>query len=242
MFEERIDIQQKGLKAYGFSDEDIDKEIEKENREHALALKVQKKEDEEKEEGLVNSIKSYWKDVYNSVQEAKKEAIGTDDQFFVDEYFKRGFGKSVLSLSKQYHGNGGYFDESLERSLQPEPVGTGYLERFVESLGQITGDILPAIPPTVLGALASRGNAFVTGFSGGFATEGMRATYIEALKRGEVDSVGEWWDIFTQYGLSEAIKGGIVMGAGLAAPGVVTKLGESLPFLNTELNMLCLLD
>ena len=32
MFEERIDIQQKGLKAYGFSDEDIDKEIEKENK------------------------------------------------------------------------------------------------------------------------------------------------------------------------------------------------------------------
>lgn len=231
MFEEKLEIQQKGLKAYGFSDDDIDKEIEKENREYALALKVQKKEDEEKEEGLVNTIKSYWKDVYNSVQEAKEEAIGTDDQFFVDEYFKRGFGRSVMSLTKQYHGNGGYFDESLQRSLQPEPIGTGYLERFVESLGQITGDILPAIPPTVLGALASRGNAFATGFSGGFVTEGMRATYIEALKRGEVDSVSEWWDIFTQYGLSEAIKGGIVMGAGLAAPGVVTKLGGKSAFL-----------
>lgn len=222
MFEERLEIEQNALKAYGFSDEDIEKELKKENKEYTLALKVQKKEDEDKEEGVLNSIKSYWQDVYQSAKEA---AIGKDDQFLVDEYFKRGFGKSVMSLAKQYHGNGGYFDENLERSLQPEPVGTGYLERFVESVGQITGDILPAIPPTVAAALSTRGNMFATGFAGGFVTEGMRASYIEALKRGEVDSVSEWWDIFTQYGLSEAMKGGIVMGAGLAAPGVVTKLG-----------------
>lgn len=220
MIEQTLSIRESALSEYGFSQDEIDEHMRR-KRTSLIVQQNNQREQETEEESVFGGIKEYWGNVIESVKES---AVGEEFEF--DEYWKRGLGKSTLSLAKEYHmGGGGVFDASVQRSLEPEPQDTGHLERAIETMGTLVGDIPVGGLSAAGGALVSGGNLMAAGFAGGFVTEGMRQTYIEALQRGQVETPEEWWEIFIEKGIGEATKAGIVTGVGLAAPGIVGKLG-----------------
>lgn len=220
MIEQTLSIRQSALSEYGFSADEIEEHIRR-KRTSLIVQQNNQREQETEEESVFGGIKEYWGNVIESVKES---AVGEEFEF--DEYWKRGLGKSTLSLAKEYHmGGGGIFDASVQRSLEPEPQDTGHLERAIETMGTLVGDIPVGGLSAAGGALVSGGNLMAAGFAGGFVTEGMRQTYIEALQRGQVETPEEWWEIFIEKGIGEATKAGIVTGVGLAAPGIVGRLG-----------------
>ena len=56
--------------------------------------------------------------------------------------------------------------------------------------------------------------------------------YLEALDRGEVNSFGEWWDIFLKHGVWEGTKGGLTIASMVAAPSALPYMGLSKNFIN----------
>ena len=227
MIEQTLSIREAALAEYGFSPDEIDEHMRRKRT--SLIVQQQAEEEQQSEEDSVfGGIKEYWGGIIDSVKESaasvKEGAVGEDFEF--DEYWKRGLGKSTLSLAKEYHSNGGgVFDANIQRSLEQEPQDTGHIERAIETIGTLVGDIPVGGLSAAAGAAVSGGNMFFAGASAGFVTEGMRQTYIEALQRGQVETPEEWWEIFIEKGLGEATKAGIVTGAGLAAPGLVGRLG-----------------
>jgi len=219
MIEEQLLIRKNALREYGFSDQEIEEHINK-KRNALIAYKKAEDDNEKEEDSAVGGIRRYWNNVVDSVKES---AVG--EEFEVQKYWERGLGKSTLNLAKQYHTGNGILDINYETALEQEPEDTGHLERFIETAATIVGDLPSFAFGGTVGGLVSSGSPAAIGFGGGFVTEGMRQTYIAALQKGQVEGPSEWWDLFIQNGLKEATKSGIVMGAGLAAPGIVTKLG-----------------
>lgn len=209
------------MEHYGFSQQDIASQLTF-DRDIELLQQQVLKEQEPADEGII----AYWQSI---IEDVKESAVGEEFEF--EEYWKRGLGKSTLSLAKEYHTGNGLLGADFRRALEPEPEDTGHLERFIETATTLIGDIPVGAVSGVVGGVGvgvltgGTGALPAAGASAGFVTEGMRQTYIEALQRGQVDSPEEWWDIFIQKGLNEATKAGIVMGVGTAAPGIVTRLG-----------------
>ena len=220
MIEEQLLIRKNALREYGFSEEEIQEHINK-KRNAIIAFKKADEVNEKEEDSVLGGIKRYWNNVVDSVKES---TVG--EKFEPQLYWERGLGKSTLNLAKQYHTGNGVFDADYLTALEPEPEDTGHLERFIETAGTIFGDAPSFAAGGFVGGLLTSGSAAGVGFGGGFVTEGMRQTYISALQKGQVEGPGEWWDLFIQNGIKEATKSGIVMGAGLAAPGVLTRLGS----------------
>lgn len=209
------------MQHYGFSDNDINEQINFDRELELLDREARRQEDPEDD-----GIAAYWQSVIESVKES---AVGEEFEF--EEYWKRGLGQSTLSLASQYHFGDGLLGEDFQMALQPEPEDTGHLERFIETTSTLIGDIPVGLVSGIGGGVAvgaaTGGTGALVGAAAtaGFVTEGMRQTYIEALQRGQVESPSEWWDIFVDKGFKEASKAGIVMGAGTAAPGLIGGIG-----------------
>jgi len=250
-----LETRKAALSHYGFEDKEVDEYLNT-TRDALAIQQINQNTNEDEENSVYAPIKNYWGNIIESVTgtaskigettqrglqrmatdiqevasdvketaiELKESAVGEEFQF--DEYWKRGLGKSTLSLALEYHGNGGLLGADIQRSLQPEPVDTGHLERAIETMSTLIGDIPVGAVAAGTTALVTR-NLPASGAAAGFVTEGMRQTYIEALQRGQVENFSEWWNIFIEKGIGEAIKSGIVTGAGVAAPGIVSKLGS----------------
>ncbi len=158
-------------------------------------------------------IQSYWQDV---IKEVKEWSVGEKAEW--GEYWDRGLGKSTINLAVQYHSDGKIGFNSA-KALAPEPEDTGHLERWWESVTNITADLPVFLPSAVAGSAATGGNVFAGGFAAGFVNESIKSMYIDALQNGETRGWQDWWGSFIEHGFKEGMKSGLTLGVGVAAPG-----------------------
>ena len=219
--------------AGGWKEEDIDKEFGIINYKN--------------DESLLGPIKNYWGGVLNNIKEeglldySKKWAVGDDAEW--GTYFERGVGKSNINLIKQFHSGGKEtFNDSFLGFLTPdklnydwqnafsdEPEDTGAIERLFETLVGLGYDSPFFAAGAVAGLPAGK---YGSAFTAGFVNDSIKAMYLEALDRGEVNSFGEWWDIFLKHGVWEGTKGGLTIASMAAAPSVLPYMGLSKNFIN----------
>jgi hypothetical protein len=168
-----------------------------------------------KKQRIQKEARSFWQTVSN-------ELVGEEAEW--GEYWSRGIGKSNLSLISQY-----YFNKEIgygwEKAFSEEPEDTGILERLVESVGTLVGDLPTFAIGAVPAGIATAGNPFAIGFAGGFVNESLKTTYLKALQRGDVDSFSEWWKIYTEEGIKEGAKSGLILGTTLQFPSLIGAKG-----------------
>ena len=159
----------------------------------------------------------------NAYDRIEKFLLGNDQRYQFKPYFERAIGNSGLNKMIKYHSKGEWGFEVDK----PLPDGTGFLEKLTEGgvglVGEIPTFAIGAFPAFLLGGPTSA----VLG--GGFSAGSIQGIYTEALKRGEVKSFGEWWDIFIEEGLSEGAKTAAKLYAAYKAPAL-------LPFANPVFN------
>ena len=168
-----------------------------------------------KHNNVRKEARNYWQTIRNTL-------VGEEAEW--SEYWNRGLGQSNMSLMSQYYFNTeiGY---GWEKAFSEEPEDTGILERLLESGSALLLDIPTFAIGAAPAALATGGNPFAVGFSGGFINQALKTTYLKALQRGDVDTFKEWWDIFIKEGVAEGTTTGLQLGASLAFPGLVGAKG-----------------
>jgi hypothetical protein len=203
--------------------------------------------DHSKDESLLGPIKNYWGGIVNDIKKdglleyGKKWAVGEDAEW--EKYFERGIGKSNINVIKQFHSGGKEdFNDSFLGFLTPdhlnydyknafseEPSDTGHIERFFETITALGADLPTFIGGAVLGSPAGK---YGSAFTAGFVNDAIKATYLEALDRGQVQNFSEWWDIFLKHGVAEGAKGGLTLTSMVAAPNVLPYIGLKKNFIN----------
>ena len=113
---------------------------------------------------------------------------------------------------------------------QPQPEGTGFLEKLTEGAVGLVAELPTFAPGAIVGGVTSGPGGGV--FGGGFSAGAIQGMYTEALKRGKVKTYSEWWDIFIEEGLSEGAKTGVKLYSAYKLPLVLGKV----PFLNPVVN------
>ena len=173
---------------------------------------------------LENEMTSFWS---NPLEAIEDWAVGDDADW--QTYWERGLGKSNINLWMQHRssqgkttfGKHGY---DWRKSFSEEPDDTGAIERLFESVVSLGADAPTFGAGMAIGSLS--GNPFAMGFGGGFVNDSIKHMYLGALERGDVDTFGEFWEMFLKHGVKEGIKGGLTMGAMMLAPA-------ALPYLKT---------
>ena len=203
--------------------------------------------DHSKDESLLGPIKNYWGGIVNDIKKdglleyGKKWAVGEDAEW--ETYFERGIGKSNINLIKQFHSGGKEdFNDSFLGFLTPdhlnydyknafseEPSDTGHIERFFETITALGADLPTFIGGAILGSPAGK---YGSAFTAGFVNDSIKATYLEALDKGQVQNFSEWWDIFLKHGVEEGTKGGLTLTSMVAAPNVLPYIGLKKNFIN----------
>ena len=162
----------------------------------------------------------------NAGDRIEKFLLGNDERYQFKPYFEKAIGNSGINKIIKYHSKGEWgFDVD-----KPEPEGTGFLEKLTEGAVSLVAEIPTFIPGAVVGGFTSGPGGAV--FGGGFSAGTIQGMYTEALKRGEVKSYSEWWDIFIEEGLSEGTKTGVKLYSAYKLPQVLGKV----PFLNPVVN------
>jgi len=162
-------------------------------------------------------------DVSATVDKIEKFLLGNDERYQFKPYFERALGNSGLNKIIKYHSDGQWGYEVDK----PEPEGTGFLEKLTEGATGLVAEIPTFIPGAVVGTFTQGPGGAVIG--GGFSAGAIQGIYSEALKRGDVKSYSEWWDIFIEEGLSEGAKTAAKLYAAYKAPAL-------LPFANPVVN------
>ena len=162
----------------------------------------------------------------NAGDRIEKFLLGNDERYQFKPYFEKAIGNSGINKIIKYHSKGEWgFDVD-----KPEPKGTGFLEKLTEGAVSLVAEIPTFLPGAVVGGFTSGPGGAV--FGGGFSAGTIQGMYTEALKRGEVKSYSEWWDIFIEEGLSEGTKTGVKLYSAYKLPQVLGKV----PFLNPVVN------
>ena len=173
---------------------------------------------------LEDESKAWWRKALDGVEDW---AVGEDADW--QTYWERGLGKSNINLMMQHRaslgkttfGKTGY---DWRKAFSEEPDDTGAIERLFESLVGLGADIPTFGTGMAIGGVMSGGNPFAMGFGGGFVNDSIKHMYLSALERGDVDTFGEFWEMFMKHGVSEGIKGGLTMGAMMVAPAALPYL------------------
>jgi hypothetical protein len=156
---------------------------------------------------IEKNSRGFWSSISDSL-------VGEKAEF--GEYWAQGLGQSNANLISQY-----YFNKSIgkhwQQAFNTELEDTGIAERFVQTLGTIVGDIPTFTAGAIPGILTQ--NPFLIGFGGAALNEKVKEMYLEALKKGQVDTFEEWWKIFIDTGFKNAAKAGLQLGTTLAVPG-----------------------
>ena len=231
-FQEEI----KELELLGAPEDFIQKRIEEERNKLLLEnapeniikdyLGVRYQSDKEADPEIVEPIQNFWqrqaKNIGTGINRVKTELVGEEAEW--QKYWERGLGKSNISLALQYH-SGGNLGYDWKKATEAEPIDTGILERYFESIVGLTADLPTFVAGGAGAGVISGGNPFATGFGAGFVNDTIKGMYLEALNQGRVDNYSEWWDIFLKHGVKEGVKGGLVVGSIAAAPTLLPKLG-----------------
>ena len=232
LFEEEINE----LELYGAPESLIQQKINEKKRELQLynapediikeTLGIRYQEDVEIDPDIVEPIQNFWqkqaKTVGKGFKKIQTELVGEDAEW--QKYWERGLGKTNINLALQYH-SGGNLGYDWKNASQAEPIDTGILERYFESIVGLGGDLPTFAAGGAIAGFASGGNPFATGFGAGFVNDTIKGMYYEALNQGKVENYSEWWDIFLKHGVKEGVKGGLTVGSIAAAPGLLPKLG-----------------
>lgn len=149
----------------------------------------------------------------------KQEQSPIDNKFEFGRYFKRGLGMSNANLMFQY-----FTDGSLPQGYSFDQTQPSRFERVTEQVANILAD-LPIYASTAY--LAGKVEKGKTGglaplYAAGFVNGAIRESFIQALERGDVDTWGEWWDIFTHESIAAGNKEGLTL-AGSIGMGKVAK-------------------
>jgi hypothetical protein len=162
----------------------------------------------------------------NAADRIEKFLLGNDERYQLKPYVERAIGNSGLNKIIKYHSKGEWgFQYDL-----PEPEGTGFLEKLTEASVGLVAELPTFLPGALAGGFVSGPGGAV--FGGGFSAGAIQGMYTEALKRGEVKSYSEWWDIFIEEGLSEGAKTGVKLYSAYKLPQVL----GTVPFLNPVVN------
>ena len=162
----------------------------------------------------VEPIKNYWQKTIQTLKEVKEGAVGKDFEF--TEYLESGYNKSIINLVTQYHSDG----ELPAEFYEGEKEDTGWLERYIDSMA----NIVPDLPAYLLGAVVTGAitrSPTASAFGAGFVPGTIRETYIQALIDGDVDTFGEWSELFIKHGIKEGVKEGIVLASAYKAQKAV---------------------
>ena len=185
-------------------------------------------------------IKNYWKNISTDIEKDIEKDIGyariTDDMDVPDDnagekiqtfllgddkryqfkpYFERAVGNSGINKIIKYHSDG-QFGFEVD---QPEPEGTGFLEKLTEGATGLVAELPTFIPGAVVGGITGGPTGVVLG--GGFSAGTIQGMYTEALKKGQVKNYAEWWDIFVEEGLSEGVKTAVKLYAAYKIPSAI---------------------
>jgi hypothetical protein len=214
LIQQKINEKKRELQLYN-APEDIIKET----------LGIRYQEDVEIDPDIVEPIQNFWqkqaKSVGKGFKKIKTELVGEDAEW--QKYWERGLGKTNINLALQYH-SGGNLGYDWKNASEAEPIDTGILERYFESIVGLGGDLPTFAVGGTIAGFASGGNPFATGFGAGFVNDTIKGMYYEALNQGKVENYSEWWDIFLKHGVKEGVKGGLTVGSIAAAPGLLPKL------------------
>lgn len=188
--------------------------------------------------GLILPATTIFEPDYTKVQEdsqgfwadVSKTLVGEDADW--GTYWERGLGKSTFNLMLQYYSdqNRGY---DYNKAFGVEPEDTGIAERFFETMVGIGADLIPFLAGSIPAGMVA-GPALAAG-AGAFVNESIKTMYLEALERGDVDTFGEFFDIFVREGISAGVKSGATLSIALAAPGGLALAGVRGNFLTDTL-------
>ena len=159
----------------------------------------------------------------NAADRIQKFLLGDDERYQFKPYMERAFGNSGLNKMIKYH-SGGKWGYQVD---QPLPEGTGFLEKLTEGAVGLVAEIPTFVPGAIAGGFTGGPGGAVIG--GGFSAGTIQGIYTEALKRGEVNGFGEWWDIFMEEGITEGAKTAAKLYAAFKAPALI-------PFANPIVN------
>ena len=173
---------------------------------------------------LENEMTSFWSNPLDAIEDW---AVGDDADW--QTYWERGLGKSNINLWMQHRasqgkttfGKTGY---DWRTSFDAEPEDTGAIERLFETLTSLGADAPTFGVGMALGGAMFGGNPFAVGFGAGFVNDSIKHMYLAALERGDVDTFGEFWNMFLKHGVKEGIKGGLTVGAMSVAPAALPYL------------------
>jgi hypothetical protein len=150
----------------------------------------------------------------NAADRIQKFLLGTDERYQFKPYFERAIGNSGMNKIIKYHSDGEWgFQYDL-----PQPDGTGFLEKLTEGATGLVTELPTFLPGALIGGFVGKGGG--AAFGGGFSAGAIQGMYTEALKRGKVKNAAEWWDIFVEEGLSEAVKTGTKLYAAYTVPNM----------------------
>ncbi len=150
----------------------------------------------------------------NAADRIQKFLLGTDERYQFKPYFERAIGNSGMNKIIKYHSDGEWgFQYDL-----PQPEGTGFLEKLTEGATGLVAELPTFLPGALIGGFVGKGGG--AAFGGGFSAGAIQGMYTEALKRGKVKNASEWWDIFVEEGLSEAVKTGTKLYAAYTVPNM----------------------
>ena len=155
-----------------------------------------------------------------------------DNKLEFGRYFTRGLGMSNFNLMKEYFTNG-----SLPEGYSPDFTQPSRFERVTQQIGNILAD-LPIYGATAyLAGKVEKGKTkgLAPLYAAGFVNGAIRESFIQALERGDVDTWGQWWDIFTHHSIDAGNKEGLTL-AGSVGLGQAAKYGATKALANPKLN------
>tara|TARA_R110000824_G_scaffold401614_1_gene613138 strand:+ start:3067 stop:8067 length:5001 start_codon:yes stop_codon:yes gene_type:complete len=194
------------LENAGFTEEEIDKYFGERN------VDLTNRKLSEQTQGNLEAISGInWASI-------RKSAVGDDFEGY-KHFVDRGLGKGTVNLMLQQHSKGKY-GLDYKKAYQEEN-DTGWLEEYLEGMGTLLYDL-----PIFIGAqYAAQGNVIGGAALGGFINDTLKNAYYEALEKGDVDSFGEYAQLYMKAGLEHGIQGGLTLAGGIGAPALIRKIG-----------------
>ena len=141
---------------------------------------------------------------------------------------KKGLSQSIWNVGFQGITGG----EVPDAFTNPDPNDSRF-ERVTQQVTNIVADLPFYIIPGYFAERLTGGKTKGIGgaYAAGFTVGTIRETFLEALERGDVDTFGEWWDIFTDEGVKAGNKEGLMLGGAVATATFAKKFKYGQSFL-----------
>ncbi len=178
-----------------------------------------------------NQQQEYWNEISEDFKkrenpEKLKDLASSENKFEFSKYFWEKGMKSGTIATGYAMAKG----KELPSGLQEDFNDPSIIEQYSQALGTIISDIPVYIGGSAATNLLTWGRAGKVGsaFGAGYTNGALRGMFIEAIQRGDVKSWKEWWEIFVEEGNKSGLKEGAVIAAGVASPGLLSKVAPKI--------------